>query len=223
MSGLCQVAALRMDDVAQPQRIAGCLRALAQEPQAEGLPTESLARLAFLERHYGDVTAGGRKWATRLAARLEKDDAFDTRLLWQYFLAIGGMLHDVAGQRVYLDPRPGIKGAETVTNLMTPLCFGRLHYRETAGTAGPEIQADLELDSPAIIREVVLRLPEGLANPLARCTISDDPIPCDIAPRTESGRSEGLIRFRYPVRLAATLCIFVREAVVEKKRWGWLR
>ncbi len=223
MSGLCLVAALRMDDVAQPQRIAACLRALARQSRPKTLSTASLARLALLERHYVTEPDARRTWTARLAARLEKDTTFDLRLLWQYFQAVGGMLYAVPEQRIYLDPRPGVHGAETVVNLMTPLCFGRMHHRETAGTAGPEIQTDLELDSPVIIREVVLRLPEGLNNPLARCTISDDPIPCDIAPRTESGRSEALIRFRYPVRLAAALSIFVRETVVEKKRWGWLR
>ena len=223
MSGLCQVAALRMDDVAQPARVAGCLKALAKDPRTEMLPTASLARLAFLERHYASETVGGGFWGARLAARLEIDAAFDLRLLWPLFQAIGGMLHAVPAQRIYLDLRPGFKGAEAVVTLMTPLCFGRMHYTETQGAAGPEMQADLALDSPVVVRELVLRVPEGLANPQVRCTISDDAIPCDVAPRSESGRCEVLIRFRNPVQLADTLSIFVREAALKKKRWGWLR
>ena len=223
MSGLCQVAALRMDDVAQPARVAGCLRALAEDPRTGALPTESLARLAFLERHYGVEAATGGVWAERLAARVERDDAFDPRLLWPFFQAFGGMLHAVPAQRIYLDPRPGVKGAETTVNLMTPLCFGRMRHRETRNSDGLEIQTDLALDSPVIIREVALRVPEGLANPQARCIINDDPVPCDSVPRSESGRCEVLIRFRYPVQLAQTLSIFVRDTVVEKKKWGWLR
>jgi hypothetical protein len=223
MSGLCQVAALRMDDVAQPARVAGCLRTLARDPRAEALPTASLARLAFLERHYCGETAAGGAWTVRFAARLEKDAAFDPRLLWPLFQANGGMLHAVPAQRIYLDPRPGVNGAETVVNLMTPLCFGRMRYRETEGPSGPETQTDLVLDSPVIIRELVLRVPGGLANPRVRCTINDEAIPCDTAPRAESGRCEVLIRFRAPVQLAETLSVFVRESVVEKKRRGWLR
>ena len=223
MSGLCQVAALRMDDVAQPARVAGCLKALARDPRAETLPTASLARLAFLERHYASETVGGGFWGARLAARLDKDPAFDLRLLWPLFQAIGGMLHAVPAQRIYLDLRPGFKGAEAVVTLMTPFCFGRMHYLEIQGSNGPEMQTDLALDSPVIIRELVLRVPEGLVNPLVRCTLNEDLLACDVVPRSESGRCEVLIRFRYPVQLAQTLSIFVRETVVKKKRWGWLR
>ena len=71
--------------------------------------------------------------------------------------------------------------------------------------------------------ETVLRVPEGLANPQVRCTIGDDPVPCDVAPRSESGRCEVLIRFRYPVQLAGMLTLFVREAAVQTKKRGWLR
>ncbi len=223
MSGLCQAAALRMDDVVQPARIVGCLRALDEEPRTDALSTASLVHLAFLERHYGGEMADGGAWAARLAERLDKDDAFDTRLLWQFFQAYGGMLHAVSAQRVYLDPRPGVNGAETLVNLMTPLCFGRMRYRETRGGAAFETQTDLALDSPVIVREVVLRVPEGLANPQVCCTISEDSIPCDTVPRSEPGRCEVLIRFRYPMQLAGTLSVFVRETEVKKKKWGWLR
>ena len=223
MSGLCHVAALRMDDVAQPERVARCLNTLAKDRRADALPTASLVRLAFLERHYAAESAAGGVWSARLNARLDRDPVFDARLLWPLFQAMGGMLYAVPAQRVYIDPRPGPRGAETAINLMTPLCFGRMRHLETQGTAGPEMQVDLLLDSPVILRDLVLRVPEGMVNPMVRCTVNEENIPCEVTPRTEMGRGDILLRFGYPVQLADTLSIFVRETAVQKKRWGWLR
>ena len=202
---------LRMDDIVQPDRVARSVAALRALPAGVRLSQRALVSLACMERLCADDGPKKGHWARRLMESVQLAAVQDPRLFWPFFLVDGGLLYAAPFQRLHLFPTASeTPGAETKTEVMTPLCFGRLAFSETG--AGRKYAATLKvaLDSPQMVREMVVRIPAGLPAVTAECLLYGDALACAVAVRGEDARREAVITLRHPLQLAGELCVRLR-------------
>jgi uncharacterized protein (DUF608 family) len=92
--------------------------------------------------------------------------------VWYVLYAIQGFEFDVAARRLSITPHLPSGTHSMDTPLITPLCLGRLKFREdTTGTYQQKVQ--VTLDSPVMINEIELRLPPHVRAIRLSCATSD--------------------------------------------------
>ncbi|MBW7863012.1 MAG: hypothetical protein H3C30_01210 [Candidatus Hydrogenedentes bacterium] len=225
LRGLWPAMMLRMDDLVQADRVARCVETLRDAARGGSAPADTLICLASLERLCGAEPPGGGGWTRELVRSAERAPVPDPRLLWAFHLADAGLLHAAPLRRLYLFPRrPEQRDRESAAAVMTPLCFGRVLHRESGAGETYEARLRVSLDSPQLLRELVVRLPAEVRGVTAACSLYGDALESDSAVRAAGGRNEAVIRLRHPLQLSGEMDLALHAtpsapAPAARKRW----
>lgn len=130
--------------------------------------------------------------------------------IWYAYFGLTGILFDVPGHTLWLDPQ--LQGAEhgLVLPIFSPLGFGQLRYRRENAEDGLIVQASVSFDSPQSLRTVIMGLPSDTPLHAVICENEDQSVSAKSSIQRDSGRAWLRVDFDYPLMVESRLFVNAR-------------
>jgi hypothetical protein len=212
----------KWDHMLQEERVAKSLTFYSGDPtphiREERCPTDLGAAghvIADIERTalqfaHGMEEAGTHNMALLVQRAIDRHTppAPQWLALWHLLFTVEGVFLDVAAGRLHIAPQLPAEMMSVSAPVFTAVCLGSLKY-SLVREPSYRLQVQVELDSPVMLNDVKLFAPGPPPDARVRCTVNDDPAPCEIEVVPQSTGAHYRVRFRQPIFLNGAIYISI--------------